>query len=123
MKIPNKVLRKISEGVGVEKAREIGDDWFYLTLDNYKFVDDGDEIGFVNCDSGEVFVGHLFQGFSDDWKKMRIYYRTVRRVQSRIVEVEVGRNLFFFKKVKKNEAFGVYYMLHGLESGNVVVRE
>jgi len=68
-------------------------------------------------------MGHLFRGFSDNWQKMRIYYRTVRRIRSRIVEVEVGRNLFFFKKVKKNEAFGVYYMLRGLEAGNVVVRK
>jgi hypothetical protein len=122
MKIPSSVLKRVALIFGFKKAQRIGDEWFYLTLDNFRYVDDGDEIGFVNCKSGEVYMGHLFKEFSKDWRKVRIYYRTVRRIKSRVVEVDVRQNLFFFRKIKKNEAFGVYYMLRGLEEGRLVVR-
>lgn len=115
-------MKRIASNIGIEKAERIENDWFYLTLDNFCYLDDGDEIGFVNCKSGEVYMGHLFKEFSKDWRKVLIYYKTVRRVQSRVVEVDVGQNLFFFRKVKQNEAFGVYYMLRGLEEGRLVVR-
>lgn len=122
MRIPVNVLKYISQEVGAEKTQRIGEDWFYLTLENFMYLDDGDEIGFINCDTGMVYMGHLFKEFSKDWRKIRIYYSTVRRVQSRVIEVEVGRNLFFFNKIKDNDAFSVFYMLRGLEKGRLKVR-
>lgn len=122
MNIPVEVLRKIAVKIGTDEAERIGEEWFYLTLDNFQYIDDGDEMGFVNCDTGIVYLGNLFKDFSEDWRKVRIYYSTVRRIKSRIVEVEVGRNLFFFRKVKQNDAFGIYYILRGLEEGRLIVK-
>ncbi len=121
MRIPNNVLKCIAREMGNNEAEKISANWFYLTLENFMYLDDGDEIGFINCDTGVVYMGHLFKEFSEDWRKVRIYYSTVRRVQSRVIEVEVGRNLFFFKKVKDNDAFSVFYMLRGLEKGRLKV--
>lgn len=121
MRIPDNILKYIAREVDNNVAKKIREDWLYLTLENFMYLDDGDEIGFINCDTGLVYIGHLFKEFSEDWRKVRIYYSTVRRVQSRVVEVEVGRNLFFFKKIKNNDAFSVFYMLRGLEKGRLKV--
>lgn len=121
MKIPNNVIQCIAKSIGWIEAKRIEEDWFYLTLNNFKYIDDGDALGFINCHSGRVYMGHLFKNFSNDWKNIRLYYNTVRRIQSRIVEIPVYGNLFFFKKVKPNDAFGILYLLNGIENGNLTI--
>lgn len=122
MKVPNNIIKCLKKDYGNDTASIVQEKWFLLTLDNYRFLEDGDAIGFINCDTCQTFMGHLFKDFSKDWRKMRIYYNTVRRVKSRVIEIEVERNLFFFRKLKHNDAFSIYYMLSGLENGNVVFK-
>lgn len=119
MKVPKNIIEKVRGEAGESVAQDVYEHWFLLTLDNYKFLDDGDKIGFVNCKSGAVYMGHVFKEFCEGWRKMKIYYKTLRRIQSRVVEIGVDGNLFFFKKVVPNDGFSVFYILNGLESGNL----
>lgn len=121
MKVPKNVLGRIREEMGESVAQDVCDNWFLLTLDNFTYLQDGDKIGFVNCKSGGVYMGHIFKEFCKGWRKMKIYYKTLRRIQSRIVEICVDGNLFFFKKVVPNDGFSVFYILNGLESGNLKI--
>ena len=121
MKIPPNILHYIQKNLGDAKCDEIKRDWFYLTLDNFKYLQDGDLIGFIDCKTGSVQTGHIFHKFSDDWSKMFIYYSTLRRLRKRITTVDIDKNLFFFKKVVHSDEFCIYYMLNGLETGGIVV--
>ncbi len=114
MRLPNYIVSRLEAQLGSEEADEMKKDWFLLTLNNYKYLDDGDKIGFINCDNQLVYTGHLFKGWSDDWKKIQIYHNTQRRIPQRIISLNITRNIFFFKKIKPNDAFNVYYMLHSI---------
>lgn len=122
MKIPNSVINILRSNYNNNDVNKYINKWFLLTLNNYKFLEDGDQIMFINRYSKEVRRGHLFHSFNNDWTKMRIYYNTVRKIKTRIVEVDIAQNLFIFHKVKPDDAFCVFYLLNGLENGHLQLK-
>lgn len=119
MRIPNSIYRILTHYFDENNATEYLNNWFLLTLQNYTYLEDGDGILIINRHNKEIQYGHLFHNFNNNWSKMRIYYKTVRKTKSRIVEVDVESNLFLFKKNKIDNAFSIFYLLNGLENGNL----